>query len=133
MDSKSENHRSKIYSEYKANRDRMPDDLRIQEPYIFALLQAFGIPVIAYDGYEADDIIATLCKEFNSMDGLTYIVSGDKDLYQLINDTTFVYDTMRNKIAQRADAIEKFGVSPEFVVDWLAICGDASDNIPGIP
>ena len=133
MDSKGENFRSAIYPEYKAQRDRMPDDLRSQESLIFELFEVMGIPMIAKMGFEADDIIGTFATKLEKdPENDIYIVSGDKDLYQFVGDRVAVYDTMKRLIARRKEAIEKFGVPPERVVDYLAIVGDTSDNIPGI-
>lgn len=133
MDSKAENFRSKIYPEYKAQRDRMPDDLRSQESLIFELFEVMEIPMIAKEGFEADDIIGTFATKLEKdPENDIYIVSGDKDLYQFVGDRVAVYDTMKRVIARRKEAIEKFGVPPERVVDYLAIVGDTSDNIPGI-
>lgn len=134
MDSREPNFRSKIYAEYKATRDRMPDDLRSQEPLLYELFASLGIPTIALGGFEADDIIGTFATKFGKdPDNSVYIVSGDKDLYQFVGENVAVYDTMKRVVARRKEAIEKFGVPPERVVDYLAIVGDASDNIPGIP
>jgi DNA polymerase-1 len=134
MDSREPNFRAKIYSEYKATRDRMPDDLRSQEPLLYELFAALGIPTVALGGFEADDIIGTFVTELGkNPDNSVYIVSGDKDLYQFVGENVAVYDTMKRLIARRKEAIEKFGVPPERVVDYLAIVGDSSDNIPGIP
>lgn len=134
MDSREPNFRSKIYAEYKATRDRMPDDLRSQEPLLYELFASLGIPTIALGGFEADDIIGTFATKFGKdSDNSVYIVSGDKDLYQFVGENVAVYDTMKRVVARRKEAIEKFGVPPERVVDYLAIVGDASDNIPGIP
>ncbi|MFZ3233503.1 MAG: 5'-3' exonuclease H3TH domain-containing protein, partial [Patescibacteria group bacterium] len=133
MDSREPNFRSKIYAEYKATRDRMPDDLRSQEPLLYELFASLGIPTIALGGFEADDIIGTFATKFGKdADNSVYIVSGDKDLYQFVGENVAVYDTMKRVVARRKEAIEKFGVPPERVVDYLAIVGDASDNIPGI-
>ncbi|MDQ1343395.1 MAG: polymerase [Patescibacteria group bacterium] len=134
MDSREPNFRAKIYPEYKATRDRMPDDLRSQEPLLYELFASLGIPTVALGGFEADDIIGTFVTEFGkNPDNSVYIVSGDKDLYQFVGEKVAVYDTMKRVIARRKEAIEKFGVPPERVVDYLAIVGDSSDNIPGIP
>lgn len=134
MDSRGPNFRSEMYAEYKATRDRMPDDLRSQEPILYELFAALGIPTIALPGFEADDIIGTFATKFSKdPENSVYIVSGDKDLYQFVGENVAVYDTMKRVVARRKEALEKFGVAPEFVVDYLAIVGDSSDNIPGIP
>lgn len=134
MDSKGKSFREDIYPEYKGTRDRMPDDLRAQESKIFELLSRMGIPVLSKEGYEADDLIGTLVTRLRAdSESQIYILSGDKDLYQFIGGNVMVYDTMKRKVAGREEAIEKFGVPPERVVDYLSITGDTSDNIPGIP
>ena len=127
------NFREAIYSEYKGTRDRMPDNLRIQEKLVFELLEAAGIKPLALDGYEADDIIGTLATKFEAdpeMD--TYILSGDKDLHQFVGPRVAVYDTMKRIVYRAGTTEEKFGVAPVHVVDYLSIVGDSSDNIPGI-
>ena len=125
--------REDLYSEYKGTRDRMPDDLKAQRDLVFQVVRAMGIPVVEKIGYEADDIIATLAYELSSdKTNEIYILSGDKDLYQCIGGNVMVYDTMKRKIARREETIEKFGVPPERVPDYLAITGDSSDNVPGI-
>lgn len=133
LDAPGRTFREDLYTEYKGTRDRMPDDLRTQEKRIFQLLESMWIPLIKQEWFEADDLIGTLAKQFAQEPNThTYIVSGDKDLYQCIGPNVSVYDTMKRRKAWREEAIEKFGVPPEFVIDYLAIVGDASDNIPGI-
>ena len=125
--------REDLYSEYKGTRDRMPDDLKSQMNTVFAVVRSMGIPIIEKSGFEADDIIATLANEFSGdVTNEIFILSGDKDLYQCIGGNVRVYDTMKRKIAGRDETIEKFGVPPERVADYLAITGDSSDNVPGI-
>lgn len=126
--------RADIYPQYKANRDRMPDNLKIQESIVFELLQSMGITPMTAPGYEADDIIGTLVTQFSKdPENDIYILSGDKDLYQFTGPRIAVYDMMKRTISREKETIEKFGVSGKHVVDYLAICGDSSDNIPGIP
>jgi DNA polymerase I len=133
MDARGPSFREALFPEYKWTRDRMPDDLKSQEECIFDLLKRFGIPVLEKSGYEADDIIGTLVTQLRKDESNTIsILSGDKDLYQFIGGNVVVYDTMKRKVARREDAIEKFWVPPEHVVDYLAITGDSSDNIPWI-
>ncbi|MDD2744965.1 MAG: 5'-3' exonuclease H3TH domain-containing protein [Candidatus Gracilibacteria bacterium] len=133
MDYKGKTFREELYPAYKGTRDRMPDDLKSQEPKIFELLKAMEIPVLEKEGFEADDIIGTLATTLRKdPNNQIYIISGDKDLYQFIGGNVMVYDTMKRKIAYRDETIEKFGVPPERVVDYLSITGDSSDNIPGI-
>ncbi|EKD66696.1 MAG: hypothetical protein ACD_49C00021G0011 [uncultured bacterium (gcode 4)] len=134
VDSKWKNYRHDIYEQYKATRDRMPTDLKTQENLIFELLEKFGINPISKMWFEADDIIWTLVEKLRTdKENDIYILSWDKDLYQFIDWNVAVYDTMKRKISHTKEAQEKFGVDPKYIVDYLAICGDSSDNIPGIP
>lgn len=134
LDSKWDNYRHQIYTEYKGTREKMPSDLKVQEPLIMELLEAFEIDTISMQWYEADDIIWTLVEKLrkNSENDI-YILSWDKDLYQFVDGNVAVYDTMKRRIAHSKEVIEKFWVEAKFVVDYLAICWDSSDNIPGIP
>lgn len=131
FDSREETFRHKIYSEYKANRPPMPDDLSIQIPHIHNLVDAFRIKKLSIPGFEADDIIATLAKEGNKRGKEVIIITGDKDLMQLVTDEIRVYDTMKDKFYSPVDVEEKYGVRPEYIIDLLALSGDSSDNIPG--
>lgn len=134
LDSKWDNYRHQIYSEYKATRDRMPSDLKIQELLINELLEALNISPLSKIWFEADDIIWTLVENLRkNPENDIYILSWDKDLYQLIDWNVAVYDTMKRKISHDKEVLEKFWVKAEYVVDWLSICGDSSDNIPWIP
>ncbi len=126
--------RMELYPEYKGTRDRMPDNLRIQEAIIMDMLAIMGIKHLKVDGYEADDVIGTLVTDLGrDKENNIFILSGDKDLYQFIDDNIAIYDTMKHKVYHAAEAREKFAVDPQYIVDYLAICGDTSDNIPGIP
>ena len=132
-DAKWDNFRHKLYSEYKATRDRMPDTLRSQIGDIEEMISAMGMDIIEIPGYEADDVIGTLAVRLSQKSqNEIYILSGDKDLYALINEQVKVYDTQRKKISGPEETFEKFWVPAECVRDYLAICGDSSDNIPGI-
>ena len=134
LDSKWDNYRHQIYSEYKATRDRMPSDLKTQEWLIMDLLDALDISPLSKIWFEADDIIWTLVQNLRTNpENDIYILSWDKDLYQFVNWNVAVYDTMKRRIAHDKEVIEKFWVEAKYVVDWLSICGDTSDNIPGIP
>ena len=114
--------REDLYSEYKGTRDRMPDDLKAQRDLVFQVVESMGIPIVEKPGFEADDIIATLAYELGQdANNEIYILSGDKDLYQCIGGNVMVYDTMKRKVARREETIEKFGVPPERVADYLAI------------
>ncbi len=134
-DSKGSSLRKEIYPEYKANRSETPDDLIPQFDRIEQLIRAFEIHSIREEGHEADDLIATLTKRWLKLSDAhrVVVVTGDKDLMQLVNDRVQVWDTMAGKIYARDEVIEKFAVNPEQVRDYLALVGDSSDNIPGVP
>jgi len=125
--------RHEVYQEYKANRPRMPDNLIAQVPFIKEIVKGFSIKSLELEGFEADDIIATIARaeERKGMD--VYIVSGDKDLLQLVTDHTTVIDTMRDRRFDPAGVLDHLGVKPEQVVDFLGLVGDSSDNVPGVP
>lgn len=132
QDRKEPSFRSELYEAYKANRSAMPEDLVPQMPYIQKLTDIMGIPSISKIGYEADDIIGSLV-EMGKNKGLeVVIVSGDKDFAQLIDDKVTMYDTMKEKHYTIQGVIDKWGVHPDEFIDYLAIVGDSSDNIPGI-
>ena len=127
--------RATEYSEYKAQRDRMPDNLRSQIDGVFALFQAAGIQILSQEGYEADDIIGSIVTERSNgwMDYQFVIISSDKDLCQFVQDGhVHIYDAMKQKFMKEKDVTEKFGVPTSQVRDYLAIVGDSSDNIPWI-
>ncbi len=132
MDSKTPTFRKIRYPEYKANREATPEELKTQIPYIEKLIEALNLPKIRVDGVEADDIIATLTKKAVKEGFEVVIISGDKDLMQLVGEKTLMIDTLKNKTYGIEAVIEKLGVKPELVRDYLAITGDASDNIPGV-
>jgi len=132
FDAGRETFRTELYKEYKANRDECPKDLAPQMPYFREIPKAFGIPVLELAGFEADDLIATLTASCKSFDLETVIVSADKDLMQLISPGVSMWDTMRDKRYGAEQVQEKFGVPPEKVVEYLALAGDSSDNIPGL-
>ncbi len=125
--------RDAIYADYKANRLEPPDDLVPQFQVVREATEAFGLPMIELDGYEADDIIATYAREARAAGREVIIVSSDKDLMQLIRQGVQMYDPMKQKAIDRAEVIERFGVGPEQVRDVLALAGDTSDNVPGVP
>jgi len=133
-DAKGKNFRHDLYSEYKATRERMPDNLRSQIADIEEMISAMNIDTIEISGYEADDVIGTLATRlWKQFQNEIYILSGDKDLYALVNEQVKVYDTQRKKISGPDETFEKFWVQANCVRDYLAICWDSSDNIPGIP
>lgn len=125
--------RTKMYPEYKANRAAMPDDLRVQMEPIREVVRAFNIPTLELQGYEADDIIGALAGRFAGQGGKVVVVTGDKDLMQIVTDQVTLLDTMKGKESGISDVIERFGVGPEQVIDILGLAGDSSDNIPGVP
>jgi len=131
FDSKEKTFRHEIYNEYKAHRPPMPDDLSIQIPHIQKIVDAYNIKKLAISGYEADDIIATLAKKGKSYGNEIIIITGDKDLMQLVDNDIRIYDTMKDKIYSADDVEKKYGVRPEYIIDLLALWGDSSDNIPG--
>jgi len=133
FDSKVPSFRHEISKEYKAQRKPMPDNLSVQVPYVKSVIGALGIPILEIEGYEADDIIGTIVEKIKSEDVEIFIVTGDKDLMQFISENVYVYDTMKNVIYGEKEVEEKFGVSPSLICDFLALSGDTSDNIPGIP
>ncbi len=128
--------RHKMYPEYKATREKMPDELRQQIPHLWDLLKAMNMPTLSLQGYEADDIIGTLAKKGEEENIDVYIVSGDKDFMQLISEHVYLYAPggrfAGTKIYDREAVIEKWGVPPEKIIDLLGLMGDSSDNIPGV-
>jgi DNA polymerase-1 len=125
--------RDELYSEYKAHRPPMPDELRSQVQPILDAVEAMGLPLLRVTGVEADDVIGTLCKQA-AAEGLSVLVStGDKDLAQLVNDKVTLINTMNNSRMDRDGVKTKFDVFPEQIIDYLALVGDTSDNIPGVP
>src|SRR4051812_26840797 len=124
--------RTEIFPEYKANRSTAPEELTIQMPFFRPLVEAFRWPVLAIEGVEADDAIATLVERAREKGWHVVIYSADKDMMQLVGDDVEVIDAMRQNTFTREAVIEKWGVPPEQMADFLALCGDTSDNIPGV-
>jgi len=133
FDAKGKTFRDEMYPEYKAHRSPMPEDLVKQIEPIHALVKALGWPVLMVSGVEADDVIATLACQASQAGWETIISTGDKDLAQLVNSSVTLINTMTNERLDTAGVIEKFGVPPERIVDYLSIVGDAVDNVPGVP
>ncbi len=133
FDSRAPSFREEISKAYKAQRPPMPDNLSVQIPYVKMVMEAMGIPVLEQAGFEADDIIGTITEKFRKENVQIYIVTGDKDMMQLVSDRVFIRDTMKNLLIGEKEVMEKFGVKPSLMTDYLALCGDASDNIPGVP
>lgn len=127
--------RKELYPAYKANREKPPEDFEAQMPYIFEVLDAMGIPRTYVDGYEADDVIGTLTRMAREADMEALIVSADKDLFQLLDDKVRMLRSHRDAldIMGPEDVRQKMGVPPESIIDYLAMVGDSSDNIPGLP
>jgi DNA polymerase-1 len=125
--------RTEMYPDYKAHRPDPPDDLRPQFKYVREAVQAFDLPCLEQDGFEADDLIATYVREAHEVGATATIVSSDKDLMQLVTDGVIMFDTMKDKKIGRAEVIEKFGVPPEKVIEVQALIGDSTDNVPGVP
>ncbi len=121
------------FADYKIQRPAMPEDLARQIPLIKDVLRAYGIPVFEKEGYEADDLIATLVARFGAGDHEIIIASDDKDMQQLITDKVSIYNSRRDALLGAEDTRARFGIGPEGVADYLALAGDASDNIPGVP
>ena len=125
--------RDEMFAEYKATRPPMPDDLRSQVQPILDVVTAMGLPLLQIKGVEADDVIGTLCDKAAAA-GLNVLVStGDKDMAQLVNDNVTLVNTMSDSVMDRDAVKEKFDVFPEQIIDYLALVGDTSDNIPGVP
>ncbi|MGC8201721.1 DNA polymerase I [Aliiroseovarius sp. PTFE2010] len=133
FDKGSHTFRNDLYDQYKANRDAMPEDLRPQIPLTREATRAFNIACLEQEGYEADDIIATLANQARDAGGRVTILSSDKDLMQLVGDGVEMLDPMKNKRIDREGVFEKFGVYPERVIDVQALAGDSVDNVPGAP
>jgi len=133
FDAKGPTFRNEMYSEYKANRPPMPDDLRGQIEPLHKLIKAMGIPLISIPGVEADDVIGTLSTAASKQGIHTLISTGDKDMAQLVDENTTLINTMTNTILDPDGVKEKFGVPPELIIDFLGLMGDSSDNIPGVP
>ena len=133
FDAKGKNFRHEAYAEYKANRPTMPDDLQVQIEPLHKIIKAMGIPLLVVEGVEADDVIGTLATQAQQTGVEVLIVSGDKDLTQLVNDHVKVIDTMSNSYFDSEGVIKKFGIAPNQMVDYLVLVGDSSDNIPGVP
>ena len=133
FDPKGPTRRHGEFKEYKAHRPPMPKDLVPQIPYIHKLVEAFRIPVFIQEGQEADDVIATLARRAVAAGMDVIIVTGDKDILQLVGPHITVYDTLKEKVYGPRDVEERFGVPPDRVVEIMGLMGDASDNIPGVP
>ena len=125
--------RDEMYDKYKANRKAPPDDLIPQFPYFQKVVEALNIPALSKPGYEADDVIGTIVREAVAKGMEVVILSGDKDLMQLVSDKVIMWDTMRDKKYDIQGVEERFGVTPDKVIEVLGLQGDSSDNVPGVP
>ncbi|CAI2322116.1 DNA polymerase I [Vibrio parahaemolyticus] len=133
FDAKGKTFRDEMYSEYKANRPPMPDDLRCQIEPLHNVIRAMGLPLICVPGVEADDVIGTLAYQASQQGMPVLISTGDKDMAQLVDDNITLINTMTNIVMDREGVVEKFGIPPELIIDYLALMGDKVDNIPGVP
>jgi DNA polymerase-1 len=125
--------RNQLYKEYKANRPPMPEDLRVQIEPLHDIIRAMGLPLVMVEGVEADDVIGTLAHQASELGINTLISTGDKDMAQLVNEQVSLVNTMSETFTDRDGVVEKFGVKPEQIIDYLALVGDTADNIPGVP
>ena len=133
FDASGKTFRDDLYADYKANREKMPDELREQIQPLHAIIKALGFPLLAVPGVEADDVIGTLAKKAEASGESVLISTGDKDLAQLVTDKVTLVNTMSDTTLTPAGVEEKFGVPPERIIDFLALTGDSVDNVPGIP
>ena len=133
FDAKGQSFRNEIYPEYKANRAKMPDDLREQIEPIQRIIRMMGLPLIIVDGVEADDVIGTYARLATEEKIQVIVSTGDKDMAQLVNEHVSLINTMTNTEMDEQGVVEKFGVRPGQIIDYLALVGDTSDNIPGVP
>jgi DNA polymerase-1 len=132
FDTKGSNFRHSLFPEYKANRAKTPDELIVQIPYVHQMVQALGFPLLMQEGVEADDVIGTLAVQAQAAGMQVLIFTGDKDFAQLVNSQVTIVDTMKKTRFDVSAVIDKFGVAPELIVDYLSLIGDKVDNIPGI-
>jgi DNA polymerase-1 len=133
FDAKGKTFRDEIYPEYKAHRPPMPDELRRQIEPIHAIVRAMGLPLLCVDGVEADDVIGTLAKQAEGQGMKVLVSTGDKDMAQLVNEHVTLVNTMTETVMGPNGVVEKFGIPPERIVDYLALIGDTVDNVPGVP
>ncbi len=132
FDAKGKTFRHKMYDDYKANRPPMPDDLRVQIEPLHQIIQAMGLPLLSVPDVEADDVIGTLAQQLSTVGQTVIISTGDKDMAQLVNEQVTLINTMTNATLDIAGVEDKFGVKPAQIIDYLALMGDTSDNIPGV-
>ncbi len=125
--------RHDLYDPYKANRAAMPDDLQLQIPNVLRFLSAMAIPALAVEGYEADDVLATVARQVERLGGACFVVTSDKDCRQLINEQIKLYNIRKNEVVDAAAVQAQWGIRPDQVIDFQALSGDATDNVPGVP
>ena len=133
FDAKGPTFRDALFTEYKAQRPSMPDDLRVQIEPLHECVKAMGFPFLCVEGVEADDVIGTLARSSTLAERPVVISTGDKDMAQLVNGHVTLVNTMYNTTLDSDGVVEKFGIGPELIIDYLALMGDKSDNIPGVP
>lgn len=133
FDAKGKTFRNKLYMKYKSNRPSMPDDLASQIDPLYNMVRAMGLPLLVVDGFEADDVIGTLARQAEKAGRSVIISTGDKDMAQLVTTNITLINTMNNTVFDSQKVREKYGVPPELISDFLALMGDSSDHIPGIP
>lgn len=133
FDAKGKTFRDELFEAYKSHRPPMPDELRAQIEPIHKIIRAMGLPLLVVDGVEADDVIGTLAMEAAANQYQVVISTGDKDMAQLVCDQVTLVNTMTDTVLDRQGVVDKFGVPPELIIDYLALIGDKSDNIPGVP
>ncbi|MGR5049452.1 DNA polymerase I [Photobacterium damselae] len=133
FDAKGKTFRDEMFADYKANRPPMPDDLRGQIEPLHAVIKAMGLPLISISGVEADDVIGTLATQASKAGMPVLISTGDKDMAQLVDENITLINTMTDVVMDPAGVVEKFGIGPELIIDYLALMGDKVDNIPGVP
>lgn len=132
FDAKGKTFRDELFEQYKSHRPPMPDDLRKQIQPLHDMIRALGIPLLVIEGVEADDVIGTLAVQASKAGKKVLISTGDKDMAQLVDDNIMLINTMNNSLLDREGVIEKYGIPPELIIDYLALMGDSADNIPGV-
>ena len=132
FDAKGKTFRDEMFEQYKSHRPPMPDDLRKQIQPLHDMIRALGIPLLVVEGVEADDVIGTLALQASRLGKKVLISTGDKDMAQLVDDNIMLINTMNNSLLDREGVIEKYGIPPELIIDYLALMGDSADNIPGV-
>jgi len=132
FDAKGKTFRDEMFEQYKSHRPPMPDDLRKQIQPLHDIIRALGIPLLVIEGVEADDVIGTLAVAASKTNQKVLISTGDKDMAQLVDDNIMLINTMNNSLLDRDAVIEKYGIPPELIIDYLALMGDSADNIPGV-